>query len=67
MKGLKAIATQTKNIKQDDTSTWIDLYYSIDKQTAYTRPGEGRTLVTRLIRPNTEKEIRDAINRWLSL
>lgn len=64
MKGLKAVSKATKGISWDDR---IPLYYSIEKQTAYTKEGEGRYLVTWLINECTEKDIEKAVNRWLSM
>lgn len=64
MKGLKTVAKATKGIDWDSR---IPLYYSIEKQTAYTKEGEGRDFVTWLINENTEKDIEKAVNRWLSM
>lgn len=66
-KNTAKIATETKRIKCNDTATWIDLYFCISNDTAYTTPGEGRYLVTRLINPQTARDISNAINRWLNM
>ena len=65
MKGLKAIAKKSQNITS--RQTWMPLYYSISEQKAYTTDGNGRQFVTYLINPNTEKDIENAITRWLYL
>ena len=64
MKGLKAVADKTKGI---DYFSRIPLYYSIQKDTVYAKDGDGRYLVTYLIRENTTKEIVSAVNRWKAL
>ena len=61
MKGLKAVARASKGCR------WLPLYYSITQQKAFTEDGEGRSLVTYLIRENTEKEIENAVVRWLNM
>ena len=64
MKGLKATAKATKGITWDSR---IQLYYSIDKKTVYTKEGEGRYLVTWLINESTEEDIEKAVRRWLMM
>lgn len=65
MKNAQRIATMTKKINSRDRSSWIDLYYSIEEDAVYTTPKEGRTLITRLINPNTKDEIVQTVVRAL--
>ena len=64
MKGLKAVAMATKGINWDNR---IPLYYSIEKQTVYTKDRKDRCFVTWLINECTEKDIEKAVNRWLNM
>lgn len=64
MKGLKAVAMATKGINWDNR---IPLYYSIEKQTVYTKDRKDRYFVTWLINECTEKDIEKAVNRWLNM
>lgn len=64
MKGLKAAAMATKGINWDNR---IPLYYSIEKQTVYTKDRKDRYFVTWLINECTEKDIEKAVNRWLNM
>ena len=67
MKGLSAISKATKSIKQGDRGTWVSLYYSIDKDTVYSKDGADRYYVTDLIRPQTGNEIKEAVEHWKRL
>lgn len=67
MKNLKRIAELTKQIDQKDRCTWVKLYYSIEKQAVYDRPGDGRLYVTDLINVNTPKDVQDAVEWWLRM
>ena len=67
MKGLKAIAKATQKINFKDRSTWIPLYYSIREDKAYTTDGDGRYFMTNLINPQTEEDIREAIEYGLNV
>ena len=67
MKNLKRIAELTKSIVQKDRSTWVNLYYSIEKHTVYDRPGDGRLYVCDLINVNTPKDVQEAVEDWLKM
>lgn len=67
MKNARRIAEMTHNIIQKDLSTWITLYYSIEKDAVYCTPGEGRYKVCRLLNVNTEKDIEEAVDFWKKL
>lgn len=67
MKGLKAIAKKTQTATSTDRSTWVSLYYSIEKDTAYMSGGDGRFFMTHLINPCTEKDIEKTVHYVLSL
>lgn len=64
MKNLEKVAKASQKIRQEDTSTWLPIYYSFATKTVYTTEGEGRFFVTKLIRPNEPQEIEEAIERW---
>lgn len=64
MKGLKAVAKASQKITQRDKSTWLPIYYCIETDTVYAKPGEGRCYVTDMIRENTEEDIVEAVERW---
>lgn len=57
MKGLKAVAR--------DSKAGLNLYYDIETKTVNLK-GKGY-FVTVLLRKNTEKEIEQAVNRWLTM
>ena len=65
MKGLKSVAKQSKKASQDNWSSYIPLYYSIEKDTVRTTQAAGYHFVTNLIRENTEEESREAVRRFL--
>lgn len=67
MKGLKAVAKKSQNIKQTDRSTWIKIYYDFASQTVSTKQTDNNCYVTQLINPNTEADIIEAIERWKRL
>lgn len=64
MKGLAAVSKATQNIVCNNKLTWINLYYSIEKDTVYTKDGEDRSFVTYLINPQSGKDIQKAVERW---
>lgn len=64
MKNIKAVAAKTQTINPLHP---IPLYYSIEKKTVYTTPGEGRSFVTNLINPNEPGDIEEIVNRWLRM
>ena len=66
MKGLKALSDKTKNVFVNDRSSWITLYYSIAKDTVYTKDGEGRFFMTYLINPCTPKDIEKTVIQCLN-
>lgn len=57
MKGLKAVAR--------DSKAGLKLYYDIETKTVNLK-GKGY-FVTVLLRKNNEKEIEQAVNRWLTM
>ena len=67
MRNLKQVSEKSKSIKCRDRTTWLPLFYSIKDDAVYTEPGEGRIMVTRLINPNTEKDIQETIENWKRL
>ena len=67
MKGLKSVVKQSKKVVQRNMETWLPIYYSIKEDTVRTTEKPGYFLVTKLIRENSEAEIKEAINRFLSL
>lgn len=67
MKNLDRIAKLTHGIVQKDRSTWVKLYYSIEKRTVYDRPGEGRFYVTDLINVHTPKDVQETVEDWLKM
>ena len=67
MKGLKAIAKKSQNIKQTDRTTWIKIYFDFATQTVSTKQTESNCYVTQLINPNSEEDIQEAIERWKRL
>lgn len=62
--GMTAVKSQA--IGRGNRKT-MPIYYSIMEDAIYTTPGTGRYKVTELIRPNTEEEIKQAVNRWLAM
>ena len=67
MKGLKTIAKKSQNIIQHDRSTWIKLYYDFSTDSVSMKATKDNCLVTQLINPNTEEDIKEAIERWKRL
>lgn len=67
MKNLDRIAELSKRINQKDKTTWIKLYYNIEKKAVYDRPGKDRFFVCDLIRDNSPEDIKEAVNFWLKL
>ncbi len=67
MKGLNEISEATKQINQRDRTTWLDLYYSIKDDTAYTTAGEGRFFITKLINYNQPQDIHYIIDKFLNM
>lgn len=67
MKNLKRVSKASQEIIQGDRSTWLPLYYDIEKDTVYIKPGENRHRLTELIRPCSEEEISAAVNRIMAL
>lgn len=67
MKGLKTIVKKSENIKSNDRSTWIKIYYDFESNTVSTKKTENNCFVTHLINPNTEADIIEAVERWKRL
>lgn len=65
MKNLKKVAEETKKIT--GWSNRIPLFYDIEKDAVYTKSGTNRYHITDLIRENTPKDIKDAVNRYMAL
>ena len=61
MKNLKTVAQASYRKGQ------TPLYYDIKHDAVFTEDGEDRYYVTELIRPNTSKEIKAAVKRWLAM
>lgn len=67
MKGLKTVASATKNINIKDPLTYIPLYYSVLEDTVYMQDGENRYFMTNLINPQKEKDIEEAVHYFLNM
>ena len=67
MNGVDVVAKESQKIVQRDISSWITLYYDMQTDTVYTTKDKGRIFITRLIRPNTEEDIVNAVRREMSL
>ena len=67
MRNLKRIAELTNRINQKDRSTWVTLYYSIEKDAVYSTPTDGAYKVCDLINRNTPKDIEDTVEWWKRL
>ena len=70
MKGLKALSEKSKKACVGETipiGAWIPVYYDIHKDTVYDKPGVGRFQLTSLIRYNTPEEIKQAVEKYMSL
>lgn len=65
MKNAKRVAKQSQKIR--GYSDRMPLYYSPSEKAVYTSDGSDRFLLTYFIRPVTEKEVEDAVNRFMSL
>lgn len=65
MKNINNVVKKSQAILCEDRSTWIDLFYDIEKDTVYTTAGANRSKVTTLINPNTAEDIKEAVKRWL--
>ena len=50
-----------------DRSSWIEVYYSIEKKTVYSKPGEDRFFIGYLINPCTKEDVEAYVNRVLSM
>lgn len=69
MKNLKKVAEESRinmnfAMTMGNNNMWLPLYYSDEKDAVFTEPGKGRELVTHLLNPCTEKEIKEIITRW---
>lgn len=60
MKNVKDVARRSK-------SGITPLYYSVREDAVYTTAGDGRYHLTDLIRENTEKEIVEAVRKYMSM
>ena len=70
MKGLKALSEKSKKACVGTSipiGEWIPVYYDIHKDTVYDKPGVGRFQVTSLIRDNSPEDIKQAVERFLSM
>ena len=65
MKNHIRIAKASARIEQSDRTTWIPLYYSPSKKEVYTKDGEGRFFLTKLIRENSPQEVENTVIRML--
>lgn len=65
MKGLKTVSTESK---QAEIFGRVPLYYSITNDTVSTnKKNDSFYFVTYLIRENTPQDIKEAVNRFLSM
>ena len=67
MKGLKQVSEQSKTIVTRNMATWLPVYYNIKEDTVRTTEAAGYFLVTKLIRANTEDDIKEVITQFLSM
>ena len=67
MKGSKEVSVLTKNIISSDRTSWIELYYNISKDEVSTKAGSGFFKVTDLINYNSERDIIETVNYFMSL
>lgn len=67
MKNLSIVVKKSQTILCEDWSTWLPLYYSVDKDAVYTTASDDRVLVTKLINPCSADNIIEAVERWKRL
>ncbi len=67
MKGLKTVVKKSQHIEQTNWSSWLPIYYDFATDTVSIRPTNNNCYITKLIRPNTEEDIIEAIERWKRL
>lgn len=60
MKNLEKLSKQSEN-------GWTPLYYSPKEDAVYNTDGEGRFLLTYLIRKNTPKEIEQTVIKYMAM
>lgn len=65
--GLKEVAQASQRIEQTNPRTWMPIYFNMWEYEVTPDPIRGGHLVTKLIRPNTEEEIEEAVRRWLMM
>lgn len=65
--GLKEVAQASQRIEQTNPRTWMPIYFNMWEYEVTPDPTRGSHLVTKLIRPNTEEEIEEAVRRWLMM
>lgn len=65
MRNVKSVSKRTSGIGATVSS--MPLYYSVRDDAVYTEPSRGRFFITDLIRPNSEREIINAVKYFLSL
>lgn len=70
MRGLKKVSEDSKAAMQFNKvmginkNIWIPVYYSDEKDTVYTEPGQGRELVTHLLNPCEPSVIKAMVMKW---
>ena len=67
MKNTKRIAKLSEKIDQQNTSTWMPIFYDPLKKEVYATETSDRYLMTYLTRPNTPEEIERAVERFRNL
>ena len=71
VKGIKEVAEASKKIVQRKRSTWLAIYFDIDRNRVITEAEydrmedtDGCFMLTHLIRPCTEEEVEQTVNRF---
>ena len=71
VKGIKAVAKASQKINQRNKRTWLSIYFDIDNNKVITGAEyeqldnqDGCFKLTELIRPCTEEEVEQTVNRF---
>lgn len=71
VKGIKEVAKASKKIVQRNSNSWLAIYFDIDRNKVITEEEydrmentDGCFMLTHLIRPCTEAEVEQTVNRF---
>ena len=71
VKGIKAVAKASEKIVQRRRNTWLPIYFDIDRNRVITETEDNKLsdkdgcfMLTHLIRPCTEEEVEQTVNRF---